>query len=526
MDQPRVLLIAVHDSAHRILINEAMSGTPHHLVFASNGDDAYLRVAEVKPHMVVVHEALVGIDGYTLCRMIRDHLEASTVPVVLLGEPDREAESRQRAEAVDADLFVTTSLSPVELGTALRPLAIQGRATTDIKAPAAVHAERDTAADRFDTGPLRPDGDGLHGPGYLGETHPFAELASPNDPTDGAGLAAETNDIDTVVSFKNPFFEGRVDAAVDDGAVTTTEGREHVTQVAFEASMHGVATPSLSAPDSDPLEEPQIRPHVRQRGNGAEPEGHSAAGSASEESQRPISKSLLIEEVPRERTPTGDSGERSAPSVGVRRGLDESQLGKRLAKRVRATYRMLEEADYYQLLGVEPDADYARIRAAYYELSLEFHPDRFFLLRSGDLKEKIYAIYRKVSEAFEVLGDAQARRGNDEAEDDKVEPPTEEPASGPTGLVVSTKSEAAQRLVDIAQAAVTEGDLNHARLMLMLAQTYDRENAAIEEAPSARDSRDGPALSRTSGSVRVRSGLQPDANRPCSGACGAVLCVR
>ena len=36
----------------------------------------------------------------------------------------------------------------------------------------------------------------------------------------------------------------------------------------------------------------------------------------------------------------------------------------------------MEQKDYYQVLGVEKDANAKRIKEAYRELALKYHPDR------------------------------------------------------------------------------------------------------------------------------------------------------
>ena len=118
----------------------------------------------------------------------------------------------------------------------------------------------------------------------------------------------------------------------------------------------------------------------------------------------------MIEELPRERgTPSNAQESKPRQKGRQRKGLDESQLGKRLAERVRQLHEKLDGLDYYELLGVERTASDTDVKNAYFEMSLELHPDRFFLLRSGDLKEKIYAIFRRVSEAYDVLSNELRR---------------------------------------------------------------------------------------------------------------------
>ncbi len=71
--------------------------------------------------------------------------------------------------------------------------------------------------------------------------------------------------------------------------------------------------------------------------------------------------------------------------------------------------RLGGELHHYALLGVARDADKKAIKRAYYELAALFHPDRFFRKRLGTFKAKMEAIFTRVTEAHDVLTDAERR---------------------------------------------------------------------------------------------------------------------
>lgn len=67
----------------------------------------------------------------------------------------------------------------------------------------------------------------------------------------------------------------------------------------------------------------------------------------------------------------------------------------------------MEFKDYYKIIGVEPDAEKAEIKAAYRKLARKYHPD----LNPGEEAEEKF---KEVAEAWEVLGNDERRAEYDE----------------------------------------------------------------------------------------------------------------
>ena len=65
---------------------------------------------------------------------------------------------------------------------------------------------------------------------------------------------------------------------------------------------------------------------------------------------------------------------------------------------------------YHEILGVAPDAGLPELRRAYFSLSKEFHPDRYFRRELGPFAERIQRVFRRIAEAFELLSDPSARK--------------------------------------------------------------------------------------------------------------------
>ncbi len=62
--------------------------------------------------------------------------------------------------------------------------------------------------------------------------------------------------------------------------------------------------------------------------------------------------------------------------------------------------------NYYEILGVSPDATYEEIRKAYLRLAMKYHPDKAPPGKRKEYEEK----FKKINEAYEVLSDPSKRK--------------------------------------------------------------------------------------------------------------------
>jgi tetratricopeptide (TPR) repeat protein len=62
---------------------------------------------------------------------------------------------------------------------------------------------------------------------------------------------------------------------------------------------------------------------------------------------------------------------------------------------------------YHELLGVPVGADPKVVKRAYFKLSKEFHPDRYFRKQIGPYNRRLERIFKKVLEAHEILSDPE-----------------------------------------------------------------------------------------------------------------------
>ena len=101
----------------------------------------------------------------------------------------------------------------------------------------------------------------------------------------------------------------------------------------------------------------------------------------------------------------------SAPKVeGAACGIDVNLLDSALDIDCDVQRRILEfelslSRPYHELLGVPAGANPKVVKRAYFKLSKEFHPDRYFRRQIGPYANRLDRIFKKVLEAHEILSD-------------------------------------------------------------------------------------------------------------------------
>jgi DnaJ-domain-containing protein 1 len=83
--------------------------------------------------------------------------------------------------------------------------------------------------------------------------------------------------------------------------------------------------------------------------------------------------------------------------------------------RINEFFAGLETRDAFSLLGVARTADAKEVKRAYFKLSKEFHPDRYYGKQLGPYKERLTKIFQALKAAFELLSDPERRRAYEES---------------------------------------------------------------------------------------------------------------
>jgi curved DNA-binding protein CbpA len=86
-----------------------------------------------------------------------------------------------------------------------------------------------------------------------------------------------------------------------------------------------------------------------------------------------------------------------------------SKIDPAFIARVVSLYGRLAGIDHYSFLGIEKRATPDTVRRAYYTAAKEYHPDKHLQLRSIDLKNKLNAIFSRLTEVYRTLSNTTTR---------------------------------------------------------------------------------------------------------------------
>lgn len=125
-------------------------------------------------------------------------------------------------------------------------------------------------------------------------------------------------------------------------------------------------------------------------------------------------------------------------AAAVPKSLDESQIDPSLDLDPDTQRRILEfelrlERPYHEILDVSRDADAKQIKRAYFKLSKEYHPDRYFRKQIGGYAQRLDRVFKKVLEAYELLSDPTTRAEIERSLRDEAPGPEPPPASASAG---------------------------------------------------------------------------------------------
>jgi len=106
MSDDVTLLLVEDNELNRDMLSRRLGRAGFATIIAEDGEEALERLAEARPSLVLLDMNLPGIDGWTVCKRVRDNPRLATTPIIAL-TAHAMAEDRDRALAVGCDDYAT-----------------------------------------------------------------------------------------------------------------------------------------------------------------------------------------------------------------------------------------------------------------------------------------------------------------------------------------------------------------------------------------------------------------------------------
>jgi len=108
------ILVVDDDEMVRIALNELLRPEGFEVHTVSSGTEALKRIDENSYDLLILDIIMPEMDGFELCKRIREKEGLRETPIVFLTAKSRE-EDRSRGLEVGANLFLTKPISPEKL---------------------------------------------------------------------------------------------------------------------------------------------------------------------------------------------------------------------------------------------------------------------------------------------------------------------------------------------------------------------------------------------------------------------------
>jgi len=99
-------ILVVDDSIHNLDIMVSMLDTIYDVIVASDGESALELVNEITPDLILLDIVMEGIDGFEVCRRLKNNIRTSAIPVIFLSG-NKDASDKNRGFESGAVDYIT-----------------------------------------------------------------------------------------------------------------------------------------------------------------------------------------------------------------------------------------------------------------------------------------------------------------------------------------------------------------------------------------------------------------------------------
>jgi PAS domain S-box-containing protein len=121
MQHASTILIVDDQSSAREVLGELLADDGHNLAFASNGEEALTKAAELIPDLIMLDVMMPGMDGFEVCQHLRADPRLAEVPIIMVTALN-DHDSRLQGIEAGADDFVSKPYDLMELQARVRTI--------------------------------------------------------------------------------------------------------------------------------------------------------------------------------------------------------------------------------------------------------------------------------------------------------------------------------------------------------------------------------------------------------------------
>lgn len=114
-NEDKQTVLVVDDEPHIVnLVKLSLGDKKYNVMGAYSAKEALTTMKKTTPDLVIVDLMMPGINGFDLCREIRDFSEMSNIPIIILSAKNQFYDKLHAVE-VGADDYITKPFDPAEL---------------------------------------------------------------------------------------------------------------------------------------------------------------------------------------------------------------------------------------------------------------------------------------------------------------------------------------------------------------------------------------------------------------------------
>ncbi len=111
----RLILVVEDSPTHMRFITDALKGEGYsRIITAADGEEALIKAAEQRPHLMILDVILPGKNGFQVCRQIRTSPGTRGIRVLMLTSKDQDSD-RFWGMKQGADVYMTKPCDRAEL---------------------------------------------------------------------------------------------------------------------------------------------------------------------------------------------------------------------------------------------------------------------------------------------------------------------------------------------------------------------------------------------------------------------------